>query len=485
MNKNIHNITKDIQIPNRFESILNNPKFEYQPLLFAVDQDLNQFRLLVEKIKVQQGGMLSFILGDTGVGKTTSVYSASVFDSDVFGNVISIPHGIKLRYAKTWLDENLQARSGKVQIILFDGREVTDDDVGLRQFLAGLNQLLRSRNDILFCWPTTDSSWHQQIRNIALKIGGSNFVPVNADIQIQGPNRSDWQKILERVLIQFDLAYDDLAIDNATLNDIEAKSSTIGDYLSNIGAVIAKRVTNLRTDRNLPLVVFVISSGSSVAGEANRLRRANTYVLKAEELLSYSPRSKAGKWWKARLEEPTQHLAYIISLFEARLTTVTPSSVAYASAHYGESDLEQAVISKGLKHHISNARTTMKTTDFYRFLIEEPLEELTSGRKGRTSQTTENAYGAIQLRSSKRHKAINQAICKLVAECIDEFDFDNAKFEASSDELITDVIIEVNENEFYLEFHHLSKKNCRAAKMAAYIMEKLQTYAINYNLVPR
>ncbi|MBD2681343.1 MULTISPECIES: hypothetical protein [Nostoc] len=56
--------------------------------------------------------------------------------------------------------------------------------------------------------------------------------------------------------------------------------------------------------------------------------------------------------------------------------------------------------------------------------------------------------------------------------------------DAGEQQLFTDAITQVKNREIYLEFHHLSSDNCLAAKMAAYIMGKLQTYAIRYNLVP-
>ena len=63
------------------------------------------------------------------MGKTTSVYSVSVFLKDKFNSVLAVPPEIDLRNVMTWLQENIPAKSVKITPILFDGREVTDDSV--------------------------------------------------------------------------------------------------------------------------------------------------------------------------------------------------------------------------------------------------------------------------------------------------------------------------------------------------------------------
>ncbi len=477
-------MNQTIYIPNRFESVLSNPNLKATPLILPVQEDLKSFDFLRHKAEVQGGGILSFLLGVSGIGKTTSVYSTAACMPEKFTRVYTVPTDLELREVLSWLRKgNLPSPSKKTHLILFDGREVTDDAVGLREFLSGLNQLLRGRKDILFFWPTTDPEWHRQIRDTAQKIGGTNFAPLQSDIQILGLPRIDWIKALERVLIQLDLSFEDLAVNIETLEATARKSNTIGEFFGYVGDIIAERVTNIQIYKKLPSLVFVVTSDSMVAGEANRIRWAGTYILKAEELLAYSGRSKAGEWWKERSKTSEHHLAYIISLFNARLTTMSPSAVSYACVHYGEEALRNAVLNNGVQQHTSNAKKALQSTE-YRFLTEETVSELTSTRKGKTKAATDDAYAAIQSLSSKRHKAINTAICLLIKQHTEDFEAIAYEVDAGEQKLFTDAIIEVKNREMYLEFHHLSSDNCLAAKIAAYIMEKLQNYAIRYNLVP-
>ena len=233
--------------------------------------------------------------------------------------------------------------------------------------------------------------------------------------------------------------------------------------------------------------MFVITSTSEVVGEANRLRQAGSYLLKSRELMSYSPRSEAGKWWRARASTPGHHLGYVIALFQARLTTMTPSSVVYSSMQYGDEDLKEVVKANGMKPGGSNAVTTFKNTDLYRLLIGEPSTELTSTTKGKTADTTLAAHAAVQALSAKRHKAINQSICQLAQEVVPEFKASEGNFEVDlgDRDTFTDAVIPLDGDDLYLEFHHLSSAHCRASSMSAYIMEKLRTYAWRHNIIPR
>ncbi|MBD2681344.1 MULTISPECIES: hypothetical protein [Nostoc] len=377
-------MNQTIYIPNRFESVLSNPNLKATPLILPVEEDLKAFDFLRRKADVQGGGILSFLLGVSGIGKTTSVYSTAACMPEQFTRVYTVPPDLELREVLSWLRKgNLPSPCKKTHLMLFDGREVTDDGVGLREFLSGLNQLLRGRKDILFCWPTTDPEWHSQIRDTAQRIGGTNFVPSQSDIQIQGLPRVDWIKALERVLIQLDLSFEDLAVDTKMLEFTATKSNTIGEFFGYIGDTIAERVTDVQIYKKLPSLVFVVTSGSTVASEANRIRRAGTYILKAEELLAYSGRSNAGEWWKERSKKSEHHLAYIISLFNARLTTMSPSAVSYACVHYGEEDLRHAALNNGVKQHTINAKKTLQSTDLYRHLTEQTVSELIIYPKGK------------------------------------------------------------------------------------------------------
>ncbi|QYX30241.1 hypothetical protein [Sphaerospermopsis torques-reginae] len=87
----------NIYIPNRFESVLEDSRFDYSSLIYQVEDDLKAIDGLANLIRVQNGGVLAFLIGSSGVGKTTSVYSMSVFLKDKFSSVLAVPPEVDLR----------------------------------------------------------------------------------------------------------------------------------------------------------------------------------------------------------------------------------------------------------------------------------------------------------------------------------------------------------------------------------------------------
>lgn len=472
-----------VRIPTRFEHLRGDPT----PLIVGVEQDLAAFERLRRAAETQQGGVLGLMSAPSGTGKTTAVYSLASILSDRYTGVFVVPSTVPIRELPTWLNDNLPEPDGRTIPVLIDNREASDDDVGLKQLMSSLNGLLRRRADLMALWPTTDDDWRASLTNAARQVGGDSIVPRAGDLQIAGPSKEDWPTVLERLLIQLDQAREDLAIDDAAIGAAVADADHIGGFLEKIRDVVAERVDDVQLNKSLPKILFVVSSDSAVVGEANRLRRAGTLRVRGEELLSYSRRSSSGLYWQARLDSPQHHLAYIISLFEARVATMTPSSVSYAALHYGDEGLQQLVRDAGLGRSPANARTTFMNTDFYKLLTGTTSYELTSTTKGKTADTTQAAYAAVQGASSKRHKAINQSICALAESVVPEFEASAGKFEVDLGEAraFADAVIPLGAEDVHLEFHHLSAAHCKASSMASYIMDKLKVYAQQYNLIPR
>lgn len=475
-----------IPIPIRFENILASPALDPAPLLIGVENDLQFFNRLRRRAETQQSGVISFPRGQSGDGKTSAVYAAAALLPDLFGPVVAVPATVQVREIGTWLEQNLPSRDPRATIVRMDGREASDDRVGLKQMMSALNQTLRGRPDLIVCWPTVYSEWRDELVELARTIGGRGLCPDGFDT-LAGPSREIWLEILERILIQLEHTLDDLALEAAYVQKVASKEANIGTFLEAISSAVAERVDDVQLTKRLPRVTVVVTSTSEVVGEANRLRQAGTYLLKSRELMAYSPKSEAGKWWAARADTPEHHLGYVIALFQARLATMTPSSVVYSCLHYGDENLRKVARDAGMTPSTSNAVTTFKNTDFYRLVMGQPSKELTSTTKGKTADATLSAYTAIQALSSKRHKAINQAICALAESVVPEFDASEGHFEVNLGEqdTYTDAVIPLGLEDIYLEFHHLSSAHCRASSMASYIMEKLRTYAWRHNIIPR
>ena len=85
-----------ITIPNRFESL--QAEFnEYRPLIVPIEEDLKAYMRLRERARLQNGGLLCFLLGPSGIGKTTSAHSAVVNAPEIFTRVVLVPHEVDFR----------------------------------------------------------------------------------------------------------------------------------------------------------------------------------------------------------------------------------------------------------------------------------------------------------------------------------------------------------------------------------------------------
>ena len=126
-----------------------------------------------------------------------------------------------------------------------DGREASDDRIGLKQLTSGLNQLLRERPDLIVCWPTVDTEWRDELVELARTIGGRGLCPDGFD-GFKGPPQETWPEILERILIQLDHNLDDVALEQSYVEDVAKQETNVGRFLEVISGAIAERVDDVQ-----------------------------------------------------------------------------------------------------------------------------------------------------------------------------------------------------------------------------------------------
>lgn len=175
-------------------------------------------------------------------------------------------------------------------------------------------------------------------------------------------------------------------------------SNTLGEFLEEIGDVVADRVSEIRKDNDIPELVFIVTSGKDLESEANRLRRAGSHVLKANELRSYSPKSEPGKFWRSRGKQSAhENLGYIITLFNAKLLTIKSTAVNYSCKFYGNKELKKYAPESGMVMQKPNGKKAVMSTDLYKVIVNEMPEELTSTPKGHISDETLQLYQKFSL----------------------------------------------------------------------------------------
>lgn len=210
-------------LPTKFESILRSDTLAFGPLIVKVDPDLATFRALVRFNAAQDAGSLAVICSPPGQGKTTAAYAATVLLKDQFLPVKAVPPplSLPLRSVPGWLSENLPPRAERTTLVLIDGREASDDDQGLRDVMAALNNVVRGRPDLLFVWPTTDPSWRDRLVSTARTFGSRSFCPDRAVFTIQGPAREQWVEAASLMLNQLDSSWDEFGVNESSAFEIE------------------------------------------------------------------------------------------------------------------------------------------------------------------------------------------------------------------------------------------------------------------------
>lgn len=477
-------------LPTRFESVIRGSALNFSPLIVRVDSDLLNFHKLRDHNAAQGAGSLTIIWGKSGTGKTTATYAAAVLMHDKFNAVLEVPapHLVALRELPSWLGTHLPKPTRKITPVLFDGRESTDDQQGLRDLMAAMNNIARGRPDLLFVWPTTDEEWRDALVATARRLGTKSFIPEEAVFKVDGPAKGQWVEAVNLMLDQLESSWEEIGINEESANLLLDSSETLGGFITSINQVRSAQTIAAEEAVGLPEVVFIVSSHSRIVGDVARLRNPKTYRLRTDELIHSAKGSDGGKFWRSRGATRQANLAWVAALLKVKLVTVTPSTVAHACAVNCPpgSVVKQAMDRTSFRGTAANGRTAYRVTDLGRFFAGQPVPEITSTNKGKTSATTLAAYDAIQELSSKQHLAINRALLDFAATTSGEFSPADIQYEQDlGGDAIVDAIVPLKGRRIHLELHHISEAHCSPNRISAYIMKKLKVYAIQYNLVER
>ncbi|MFJ6670822.1 hypothetical protein ACIQMJ_06895 [Actinosynnema sp. NPDC091369] len=477
-------------LPTKFESILRDNALQFSPLIIRVDSDLKKFAKMERFNRAQGAGSLSVICSPPGQGKTTAAYAASILLKDTFLPVVAVPpqFSLPLRNITDWLSVNLpQQPQDRTTLVLIDGRESTDDDQGLRDVMAALNNLVRGRPDLLFVWPTTDEAWRDRLVKTARSFGSLSFCPNHAVCAIDGPDRSQWVEAVGLILDQLGSNWDEFGVNESSAGEMTKSHTTLGEFFTAINQVRIDQEDGVDNVTGLPEVVFVVSSHSQVVGDVARLRNPQTYRVRTDEVIGSARFQEVGKFWRERGAKQRSNLAWVCSLLQVKLVALTPSVVAHACSLESEpgSALKKAFDGLDFPASRNRGKNAYLSTDLARFLAGKPVPEVLNRNKGRTSEKTLKAYDAVQELSSRHHRDINNAILNFVGEIDDKFDSKEVQYEVPlGGDAIVDAIVSADRR-LHLEFHHLSGRNCSPNKIATYIMKKMRVYATQYNLIER
>lgn len=169
-------------------------------------------------------------------------------------------------------------------------------------------------------------------------------------------------------------------------------------------------------------------------------------------------------------------------MLELRLLNLTASLVVNACAFGDDEELRNVVRESYPKPIRVNAANSMRTMSLFRALNGE--EDVAPTRVSGSSET-QDAYNAIQELTNRKHRQINEAIVKVLTDQLG-FKLPNLHFEYLPLEdrgLRADVWFERSERPEVLEFTHLRPTEAGEAYIASYILNKVQDYARDYQLI--
>jgi hypothetical protein len=193
----------------------------------------------------------------------------------------------------------------------------------------------------------------------------------------------------------------------------------------------------------------------------------------------YTRRSRIAQWWAERNKDVKTSLPYIVSLFDAQLLSLSPSSVVHSILLAAPSGFPN--LAGKVTKNAGNARRIMMSTEFFKFSKGQEVD--IKETKPSTKTETLEAYALIQERSKDRHKIINQAILRLSEDV--GCGFNNVLLEqscGSASRVCTDAIADLNGTKCNIEFFHKSSSESTENPIAIYVLEKLKEYAVSYGV---
>ena len=470
------------KLPSRYEPLVETFGEKSKSTFVPVDKDLSALKKLVARAESASQGKIMFISGESGIGKSTFVHSLEVFLPDKISRVERIPppHELDLEGVPEYISKVPQ--KSKFTIINFDGREAPYfNEEQYRNFIIQLNNVLRSRKDIIVLQPVTDEKFARKICNLFENIGGSSAFGSEQIHKLNGLPKLQFEITLEKILQIAAWKLEDAAIEDSEITKLQNNSTRIGEFLDKVGNLITERFDTDEIGITFPKLVIGISSDDlNVRATCRNLRRADSFYIESARLMMHTKRSNVADWWNERSTDLRTSLPHVIALFDAQLVSISASSIVHSVICHGPDDLCELI--QPFRKNKGNAKKIIKSSELYKFVTGTELDiiQTTAG----VSKNTTDAYVKIQEKSKTHHKSINQAVTEMVIDAGGEIF--NPKYEVS---LVkgsqTDVAFNYDSRQIALELHHVLNRECNENKIAIYILDKIKEYAINIGLATR
>jgi len=469
-------------LPTRYEPLINTFGDKAKMTFVPGAEDLEAAKRFMASAESSGQGKLLLVKAESGSGKSTFVHSLEIFVPDRVATVLRLPQPHELAVADI---PGYLARlppSKKFTVVNFDGREAPYfNEPEYQTFLGAMNGVLRARRDLLVVWPVTDGTFSSKIVGLLEKVGGRSAFGPSPIHELVGLPRPQYNVVLEKILQIANWRLEDAAVSATEVQGMVDGADRLGTFLDRLQTLIAARFNVGSMGVEVPTLVLAISSGEPKIRETCRsLRRADSFYIEASRLLMYTKKSNVAEWWANRANSLKSALPHVIALFNAQLVSLSASSVVHSVLQFGSEDLRSCV--EGVRADRGNARKVMSSSELFKYATGEALDNREYGSS--VKEETFVSYGKIQQLSETKHKAINTAIIDMVQDSgadLPEFSYETSLVTG----LQTDVVYNAAAGKVAVEFHHKAQSDSTANRIAIYILEKLQEYAINFGLAER
>lgn len=485
MNHQTH-LLQDLRLPSRYESLVAAVGEDVAQLLVAPqEQTLQLFRNSAYHIKARGRGLFLPLFAASGTGKTTLVTSIVAWLPKEYGPTARLSGGEvtaeRLRQAAEALaqERQLPANDNRVIVLNVDDRE---SDPPSDKELSQIKSYLREKGvgaRSLVVWPETSPHHAEKMARAYEERAGAT--PMEIPAEIDGPPRETWVGLAIETLKQVnDLSnLESLGVDPHAYDPAEYK--TVGDYLDRISADFVQLLSELLESTRKPIQLIVtFVSESNKSGVLTELTGSARYgILDADRLLSATPNSTIGKWWKSR----AGLLVQTIVRLDARAVFISPSLSVQVMRRFGPDEVSTILESSGFKSRPPSEITTyFDRSEFGRLL--KGKDSPTAEMRGNPAYDAQSGFNRVASEfglGAGRDKKLNQALGDYLT--IGATDLGDVIVEKKRDylPLIPDLTVDSEDIATCLELHwrtgdYLVSKN--RSDIAQYILRKLRSYAV-------
>ena len=477
-----------VTVPTRYEGLLDAVgQQQIGQVELESEADFASIKEALVEVTGSGQGKLLFLLGDTGVGKTTLAASCQLYLANHVTKVVTPPPDYELPLGELpgWLNKGVQSgdRERGIVVVNLDGRELPAVDAAARQAaMVNLNAYLRRTKNLLAVWPVINRSFAEELVRLLSEVGGKSALSRRLIYEVAGVPKKRYFDALLLVLSATGTRLEDAAVTRQEAEDLVEPAHSIGDYMRSIHDLVVSRYDIGELGTRLPRLSIVVSSNGDSAEACRMLRRGSKYLADPERLLQFSRANVADDWRKYGKRNARHSLPFISSLFEVRLLNLTGSMVVNACAFAADARLREAV----RKHYPNPVKTNAANTISKSSLVRSLTDQEDVGPAGGTASVeVAKAYLAIQRLSRESHREINQAIVAVLSDQL-QIDLPNLQFEYqphSHEALQVDCWYQRGDRPDTLEFTHRQADELTPAAISSYCLGKLRDYARDYGLL--